>query len=222
MYFIVFVTEGLAWYIPMGKEARPWKKPLKERQAHAVRSEPWQPSNISSNQWKHISNKNVMNKSRDTHFDLNPSGELIENKENTMEESDDDDLDTKPLNKMSLQVITKPLNKMSLQVITKPLNKMSLQVITKPLNKMSLQVITKPLNKMSLQVITKPLNKMSLQVITKPLNIISLHVIILMYWYTLGTINLFTLKEVFNLYTIYFYFQNKQQCKILHNKLMKL
>nr|XP_022339353.1 uncharacterized protein LOC111134527 isoform X6 [Crassostrea virginica] len=131
--------KGLAWYIPMGKEARPWKKPLKERQAHAVRSEPWQPSNISSNQWKHISNKNVMNKSRDTHFDLNPSGELIENKENTMEESDDDDLDTKPLNKMSLQVITKPLNKMSLQVITKPLNKMSLQVITKPLNKMSLQ-----------------------------------------------------------------------------------
>ena len=159
---IVFVTEGLAWYIPMGKEARPWKKPLKERQAHAVRSEPWQPSNISSNQWKHISNKNVMNKSRDTHFDLNPSGELIENKENTMEESDDDDLDTKPLNKMSLQVITKPLNK------------------------------------------------------------ISLHVIILMYWYTLGTINLFTLKELFNLYTIYFYFQNKQQCLILHNKLMKL
>ena len=186
MYLIVFVTEGLAWYIPMGKEARPWKKPLKERQAHAVRSEPWQPSNISSNQWKHISNKNVMNKSRDTHFDLNPSGELIENKENTMEESDDDDLDTKPLNKMSLQVITNPLNKISLQVITKPLNKMSLQVIT------------------------------------KPLNIISLHVIILMYWYTLGTINLFTLKEVFNLYTIYFYFQNKQQCLILHNKLMKL
>ena len=137
----------------MGKEARPWKKPLKERQAHAVRSEPWQPSNISSNQWKHISNKNVMNKSRDTHFDLNPSGELIENKENTMEESDDDDLDTKPLNKMSLQVITKPLNKNSLQVITKPLNKKSLQVITKPLNKISLQVITKPLNIISLHVI---------------------------------------------------------------------
>ena len=198
IYFIVFVTEGLAWYIPMGKEARPWKKPLKERQAHAVRSEPWQPSNISSNQWKHISNKNVMNKSRDTHFDLNPSGELIENKENTMEESDDDDLDTKPLNKMSLQVITNPLNKISLQVITKPLNKMSLQVITKPLNKISLQVITKPLNK------------------------ISLHFIILMYCYTLGTINLLTLKELFNLYTIYFYFHNKQKCLILHNKLMKL
>ncbi|XP_062588774.1 LOW QUALITY PROTEIN: serine/arginine repetitive matrix protein 2-like [Saccostrea cucullata] len=94
---------GMAWYIPMDKEVKPWRKPLKEQQAHAVRNEPWQPKNVSSSQWKNIVNSDIMNKSRDTKFDLNPEGEPIENKENTMEESDDDNSESKPLNKMSLQ-----------------------------------------------------------------------------------------------------------------------
>ncbi|XP_061186322.1 uncharacterized protein LOC133194357 isoform X2 [Saccostrea echinata] len=94
---------GMAWYIPMDKEVKPWRKPLKEQQAHAVRNEPWQPKNVSSTQWKNIVNSDIMNKSRDTKFDLNPEGEPIENKENTMEESDEDNSESKPLNKMSLQ-----------------------------------------------------------------------------------------------------------------------
>lgn len=102
--FFLFHIEGLAWYIPMGKETKPWKKPLKERQAHAVRSEPWQPSGINDNQWRNIVARENLDKSRDTKFDLNPDGKLIENKENAMEESDEDNLDTKPLNKMTLQV----------------------------------------------------------------------------------------------------------------------
>ncbi|CAH1784439.1 unnamed protein product [Owenia fusiformis] len=38
---------GMTWYVPL-KEKRPWRKPLKERQAHAVGSEPWESSNKHS------------------------------------------------------------------------------------------------------------------------------------------------------------------------------
>ncbi len=33
-------SAGLAWYIPM-KESRPWRKPLRERQANAVYMDTW-------------------------------------------------------------------------------------------------------------------------------------------------------------------------------------
>ncbi|XP_056006390.1 uncharacterized protein LOC125657755 isoform X4 [Ostrea edulis] len=94
--------KGLAWYIAMDKEVKPWRKPLREQQAHAVRKEPWKPNNVSSTQWKNMVNSDIMNKSRDTKFDLNPEGELID-KENSMDDTEEDLSDSKPLNKMSLQ-----------------------------------------------------------------------------------------------------------------------
>lgn len=99
----LYVVEGLAWYIAMDKEVKPWRKPLREQQAHAVRKEPWKPNNVSSTQWKNMVNSDIMNKSRDTKFDLNPEGELID-KENSMDDTEEDLSDSKPLNKMSLQV----------------------------------------------------------------------------------------------------------------------
>ena len=39
-YYIWLNLGGLAWYIPV-TDPRPWRKPLKERQAHAVSMDTW-------------------------------------------------------------------------------------------------------------------------------------------------------------------------------------
>ena len=46
MYRWSFYFSGdMSWYVPLG-ENRPWKKPLKERHAQALRNEIWQPGTI--------------------------------------------------------------------------------------------------------------------------------------------------------------------------------
>ena len=95
------------------KPSEPWRKPLKERQAFSVRQEQWEPKSVSQSTWKNIVHGDVLkdksdvtNVSRDTKFDLDTTGQPI-NDEDTTSESDDTDEEigqSKSLSKMTLQV----------------------------------------------------------------------------------------------------------------------
>ena len=87
------------------KEAKPWRKPLKERQAFAVGQEPWQPKTVSSTAWKDIVSDNPLNKSigESTQFDLDTTGHF---KDFDEERSDEENFDPKPLSRLTLQVKT--------------------------------------------------------------------------------------------------------------------
>lgn len=95
-------NRGVSWYIPIA-ESRPWRQPFKEQQAHAVRQKPWQPKSIHSADWKAMVGSNILNKSRDTKFDLDPRGHLIGGGNVEVNSSDEENYDPKPLNRMSLQ-----------------------------------------------------------------------------------------------------------------------
>ncbi|XP_052772118.1 uncharacterized protein LOC128211403 isoform X5 [Mya arenaria] len=100
--------ESATWFIPM-KPGQPWRQPLKERQALAVRQEAWQPKSVSQSTWKDIVHGDVLKDhgdpndiSRDTKFDLDPEGNPI-GEGSDSEESEVDIGMEKPLTKMSLQ-----------------------------------------------------------------------------------------------------------------------
>lgn len=93
-------NRGISWYIPVS-ESRPWRQPLKEQQAHAIKQKPWQPKSVHPADWKAVVSSDILNKSRDTKFDLDPKGQRIDDKD--ADSSDEENYDPKPLKKMSLQ-----------------------------------------------------------------------------------------------------------------------
>ncbi|XP_060076565.1 uncharacterized protein LOC132556190 [Ylistrum balloti] len=95
-------NRGISWYIPL-PESRPWRQPLKEQQAHAVKQKPWQPKSMHPADWKAAVSNDILNKSRDTKFDLDPKGQRIGDDDMDAKSSDEENYDPKPLNKMSLQ-----------------------------------------------------------------------------------------------------------------------
>ncbi|WAR21703.1 hypothetical protein MAR_015677, partial [Mya arenaria] len=104
----IWKPEPATWFIPM-KPGQPWRQPLKERQALAVRQEAWQPKSVSQSTWKDIVHGDVLKDhgdpndiSRDTKFDLDPEGNPI-GEGSDSEESEVDIGMEKPLTKMSLQ-----------------------------------------------------------------------------------------------------------------------
>ncbi|KAL3863913.1 hypothetical protein ACJMK2_005634 [Sinanodonta woodiana] len=98
---------SLAWFVPL-KESKPWRKPLRERQAFAVLQEPWQPQSVSSSVWKDIIHGDVMKDRstedtgvvRDTKFYLDRHGHRIDE---VLSDSEDEEEDAKALTKMTLQ-----------------------------------------------------------------------------------------------------------------------
>lgn len=103
---------GLSWFVPL-KPSKPWRKPLKERQAFSVSQEFWEPKSVSQSTWKDIVHGDVLkdksditNVSRDTKFDLDTTGQPIRDEESmsNSDESDEDIVPSKPLSKMTLQV----------------------------------------------------------------------------------------------------------------------
>ncbi|XP_076105248.1 uncharacterized protein LOC143073519 isoform X5 [Mytilus galloprovincialis] len=92
---------GLTWFVPMG-QSKPWRQPLKERQAFAVSQEPWQPKSVSSTAWKDIVADNPVNKSigESSKFDLDTTGHY---KDLDEERSDEENFDPKPLSRLTLQ-----------------------------------------------------------------------------------------------------------------------
>ncbi|XP_033756035.1 LOW QUALITY PROTEIN: uncharacterized protein LOC117338796 [Pecten maximus] len=95
-------NRGVSWYIPL-PESRPWRQPLKEQQAHAVKQKPWQPKAMHPADWKAVVGSDILNKSRDTKFDLDPKGHRKDDGHVDANSSDEENYDPKPLNKMSLQ-----------------------------------------------------------------------------------------------------------------------
>ncbi|XP_021378542.1 uncharacterized protein LOC110466410 isoform X2 [Mizuhopecten yessoensis] len=93
---------GVSWYIPL-PESRPWRQPLKEQQAHAVKQKPWQPKSMHPADWKAVVGSDILNKSRDTKFDLDTKGHRIGDRNMDANSSDEENYDSKPLTKMSLQ-----------------------------------------------------------------------------------------------------------------------
>lgn len=105
------IPQGLSWFVPL-KPSKPWRKPLKERQAFSVSQESWEPKSVSQSTWKDIVHGDVLkdksditNISRDTKFDLDTTGQPIRDEESMSdsEESDEDIVPSKPLSKMTLQ-----------------------------------------------------------------------------------------------------------------------
>lgn len=96
------------------KPVQPWRQPLKERQAYAVRQETWQPKSVSQSNWKDAmfapglqEKGDSADISRDTKFDLDPDGQPLGGDEMTdSEESEVDISKPRPLSKMTLQVET--------------------------------------------------------------------------------------------------------------------
>ena len=95
------------------KPSEPWRKPLKERQAFSVRQEQWEPKSVSQSTWKNIVHGDVLkdksditNVSRDTKFDLDTTGQPINDEDETSESDDTDEEigQSKSLSKMTLQV----------------------------------------------------------------------------------------------------------------------
>lgn len=84
-------------------QSKPWRQPLKERQAFAVSQEPWQPKSVSSTAWKDIVADNPVNKSigESSKFDLDTTGHY---KDLDEERSDEENFDPKPLSRLTLQV----------------------------------------------------------------------------------------------------------------------
>ncbi|KAK3590021.1 hypothetical protein CHS0354_041046 [Potamilus streckersoni] len=98
---------SLAWFVPL-KESKPWRKPLRERQAFAVLQEPWQPQSVSPSVWKDIIHGDVLKDRltedigviRDTKFYLDRHGHRIDE---VLNDSEDEEEDVKALTKMTLQ-----------------------------------------------------------------------------------------------------------------------
>ncbi|KAL5017186.1 hypothetical protein ScPMuIL_006775 [Solemya velum] len=104
-------VQGLSWFIPAA-EAKPWRKPLKERQAYAVRKETWQPKPIPVPVWKSVLQSNILDKptskqqNSDTKFSLDPHGRLVEHEETGSDfSSDEENRQPKSLSKLTLQVL---------------------------------------------------------------------------------------------------------------------
>lgn len=116
MYLFLPFQGGVGWYIPIGGETKPWRKPLREQQANAVRQEPWQPKHIHPADWKSIMNNNVLTSTtekteakyitRDTKFDLNPDGNRMGKTlgQDSDGSSDEENYEPKPFTRMTLQV----------------------------------------------------------------------------------------------------------------------
>lgn len=105
------ILSAKSWFIPL-KPSQPWRQPLKERQAFAVRQEAWEPKSVSQSTWKDIIHGDVLkNKgdpndiSRDTKFDLDPEGHPLGEDETLTDSEEESDISkSKPLSKMTLQV----------------------------------------------------------------------------------------------------------------------
>ncbi|KAH3787914.1 hypothetical protein DPMN_166045, partial [Dreissena polymorpha] len=102
--------EATSWFIPM-KPGQPWRKPLKERQAFAVRQEAWAPKSVPQSTWKNIVHGDIVkerdelndtNISRDTKFDLDPEGQPVVN-EGSESEDELEIIQPRPLSKLTLQ-----------------------------------------------------------------------------------------------------------------------
>lgn len=105
------LLEGLSWFIPAA-ETKPWRKPLKERQAHAVRKTTWQPNSIMVPVWKSVLQSNILDRAAsrpqnsDTKFSLYPDGRLVEPEETASDySSDEENKRPSTLSKLTLQVL---------------------------------------------------------------------------------------------------------------------